>query len=77
MSAIYSVDEFGNKWIYVIEDKKRDEQKGQKVVASFYITKRLKLLKLYETKTSKVDELADAVKIAQLFLAYIKSENLV
>ena len=77
MSAIYSVDEFGNRWIYVIEGEERDELKGNKVVVSFYITQRLKLLKLRETKTGKAEKLADAVKIAQLFLAYIKSENLV
>ena len=77
MSAIYSVDRFGNKWIYVIEGEERDELKGNKVVASFSITQRLKLLKLYETKTGSAEKLADAVKIAQLFLAYIKSENLV
>lgn len=77
MCAIYSVDKFSNKWIYVIEGEERDDLKGNKVVASFCITKRLKLLKLYETKTGNVEKLADAVKIAQLFLAYIKTENLV
>ena len=77
MSAIYSVDEFGNKWIYVIEGEERGEYFGNKVVASFCITQRLKLLKLYETKTGNTERLADAVKIAKLFLAYIKSENLI
>ena len=48
-----------------------------RTIVEFTITKRLKLLKLYRTNTMNVEELQDAVKIAQLFLAYIKSENLV
>lgn len=69
MSATYSTGCYNIGWIFVKEEGK--------TIATFTITKILKRLKLYETEISDVEKLADAVKIAQLFLAYIKSENLV
>ena len=72
MSAVFWIGDSGIKWISVIEE----EERNNKSVADFIVTRKLRLLKLWKTNTGKIDKLSDAIKIARLFHQYLKSEKL-
>lgn len=76
MSAVFWIGDSGIKWISVIEEEERNVYQGNKSVADFIVTRKLKLLKLWKTNTGKIDKLSDAIKIARLFHQYLKSEKL-